>query len=134
MKLTKRIVLALSLAVLSSGALAEWVEIQKFEDGMRVFVDHATASRSGDTAQVMHLVRWGEPQQDDENHPYRSTIVLTAYDCASKHEKYLSSASYAGPMGNATKVIEDENEAEIWYSISESSMEDKLWTIACNAK
>lgn len=134
MKLIKRIVLTISLTVLSTAVLAEWLEIQKFEDGMVVFVDPATASRSGDTAQVMHLVHWGEPQRDDDTPPYRSTIVRTAYDCTSKHEKYLSSTSYAGPMGGGAKVIEDEDEAEIWYSISQSSMEDKLWTIACSAK
>ena len=128
----KILILALSLA--SATALAEWTEIQKFDDGMRVFVDRASARRSGDHAQVIHLVRWGEPQLDPDTPPYRSTIVRTTYDCVAKREKYLGSTSYAGTMGDGAKVAEDDDEAEAWYSISESSMEDKLWKIACAAK
>jgi len=134
MKTKKRFALILVLAVLTSNALAEWVEIEKFEDGMRVFVDKATARRNRDTAQVLHLVRWAEPQVEPGYPNYLSTIVRTSYDCIGKREKYLASTSYAGPMGNGAKVIADEDEVEIWYSISESSLEDKLWKIACGLK
>jgi len=131
MKKNRRIAVTLFLAVLCATAQAEWAEIQKFDDGMRVFVDKATAQRSGDTAQMLHLVRWGEPQQEEGIYPYRSTIVRTSYDCVGKHEKYLGSTSYAEPMGNGPKVSADDNEAEIWYSISDGSMEETLWKIAC---
>lgn len=124
----------LMLALVSGTALAEWTEIQKFDDGMRVFVDQASAQRNGANAQVTHLVRWGEPQIDPGNPPYRSTIVHTTYDCVAKRERYQGSTSYAGTMGDGGKVTEDDDEAEAWYSISESSMEDKLWKIACAAK
>ena len=134
MKTTKRIAVALALAVLGSNAQAEWVEIEKFDDGMRVFVDKATARRSGDTAQVLHLVRWGEPQVEPGSPNYLSTIVRTSYDCIGKREKYLASTSYTGSMGNGSKVISDEDEVENWYSISESSLEDKLWKVACGLK
>ena len=130
----KRFALALVLAALSCSALAEWVEIEKFEDGMRVFVDKTTARRSGDTAQVLHLVRWGEPQVEPGHPNYLSTIVRTSYDCIGKREKYMASTSYTGPMGNGAKVIADEDEVENWYSISESSLEDKLWKVACGVK
>ncbi len=131
---TKRIALALLLVVLNGAALAEWIEIEKFEDGMRVYVDKATARRTGDNGQVLHLVRWGEPQQDEGSPPYLSTIVRTTYDCIKKLEKYIDSSSYAGPMGNGAKVTEDNNEVKGWYTISEASMEDKLWKIACGIK
>lgn len=131
MKTTKQFVLILALAVLSCAARAEWVEIHKFDDGLRVFVDKASARRSGDTARVTHLVRWGEPQLEPDSPPYLSTVVQTEYDCVGKREKYLASTSYTGTMGNGAKVIEDDDEVDGWYSISESSMEDKLWKIAC---
>jgi hypothetical protein len=134
MKKTTQFLPILALAVLSGTALAEWVEIEKFDDGMRVFVDRKTARRSGETAQVTHLVRWGEAQRDDDGPPYLSTVVQTIYDCVGKRERYLASTSYAGAMGNGATVIADEDEAENWYSISESSMEDKLWKIACAAR
>jgi hypothetical protein len=136
MKTTKQfsLILALGLAVVSSTALADWIEIEKFDDGMRVFVDRTTARRSGDTARVTHLVRWGEAQRDPGNPPYLSTVVQTAYDCVAKGEKYLSSTSYAGAMGNGAIVVSDEDEVNDWYSISESSMEDELWKIACAAR
>jgi hypothetical protein len=131
MKTTKRFVLTLALALLNGAALAEWVEIEKFEDGIRVFVERSGVRRSGDKAQLEHLVRWSEPQRDEGLPPYLSTTVRTAYDCIGKREKYLSSTSYAGAMGNGAEVVADDNEAQGWYSISELSMEEKLWKIAC---
>lgn len=134
MKTTNRIALTLALAVLSGTALAEWAEIEKFEDGMRVFVDKTTARRSGDTAQVLHLVRWAEPQVEPGHPNYLSTVVRTTYDCVGKREKYMASTSFTGTMGNGTKVIADEDEVENWYSISESSLEEKLWKVACGIR
>lgn len=123
--------LAIFLLVLSEAACAEWQQVEAFEDGVRVFVDKASVRRSGDTAQVVHLVRWAEPQEEPGQPAYRSTLVRTAYDCVGKREKYLSSVSYAGTMGNGVKVAADGREAETWYSISEASMEEALWKIAC---
>jgi hypothetical protein len=134
MKTLKCFVAGLTLAAFSGAALAEWVEIEKFDDGIRVFADAATARHSGDTAQLEHLVRWAEPQVEPGLPPYLSTRVLAAYDCAGKRERYLASTSYAGTMGNGAKIVADDSEAEDWYSISASSMEEKLWKIACAAK
>lgn len=131
---TKLLILPLLLAAFSTNVLAGWTEIERFEDATRVFVDTATASRSGDTAQVKHLVRWGEPQSDPDIPTYLSTVVLTTYDCANKLEKYMGSTSYSGAMGNGKEVLADENEAEKWYTISDASMEEKLWKIACSAR
>ena len=134
MKAIKRLAALAACALLSHGTQAEWQEVYKFEDGMRIFVDQATARRSSDIAEMAHLVRWPEPQLADDNHIFRSTVVRASYDCAGKHERYLSSTSYSEAMGEGAKVLEDENEAQVWYSISDSSMEDKLWTLACADK
>jgi len=134
MKTKNKSALLLVLALLSSTVLAEWTEIQKFDDGMRIFVDKASARRSGDTARVTHLVRWGEPQLEPGSPPYLSTVVQTTYDCIGKRERYLASTSYAGPMGNGDVVISDEDEADKWYTISEGSMEERLWSIACQGE
>lgn len=134
MKAQKRLLFTLALAALSECAQAGWTEVEKFEDNTRVFVDQSTATKSDDTAQVLHLVRWGEPQTDPGVPPYLSTVVRTSYHCTEKREKYLASTSYTGPMGNGVKVLADENEAESWYSISDASMEENLWKIACGVK
>ena len=137
MKSLKRIipvVPAIAGALFCSSVAADWQEVYKFEDGMRIFVDKATVTRNGDIAEVVHLVRWAEPQQVDDNQAFRSTAVRTAYDCAGKHERYLSSISYADPMGEGEMILEDVQAAESWFSISEASMEDKLWAVACAAK
>ena len=134
MKTTCRFGLIALLAILPRFAFAEWAEIAVFDDGMHVFVNAATIERDGDIAVVSHLVRWGEAQKSDEDAVYRSTIVRTRYDCAQKLERYLGSTSYAGPMGNGDVVVSDEDEAEKWYTISDGSMEEKLWSVACQRK
>ena len=131
MKTTPRFWLATLLAILPLSAIAEWSEISSFDDGMRVFVNATTVERSDDIAVISHLVRWGEPQKSDEEAVYRSTIVRTRYDCTKKLERYLGSTSYAGPMGNGDVVVSDEDEADKWYTISDGSMEERLWSVAC---
>ena len=133
MKTRKQLGLAVALLLLSAPVLAEWQEIERFEDGMRVFVDPQTARRDGDLAEVRHLVRWGEPQVGEGHPPYLSTVVLTRYDCVAKLERYQGSTSYAGTQGNGAEVLSDEREAESWYTISDASMEETLWKIACAA-
>ncbi len=122
---------ALTLTALSAATHAEWREIARFEDNTRIYVDKQTAHRDGTIAQILHLVRWGEPQTDPGLPPYLSTVVRTAYDCAGKKEKYLASTSYSGSMGNGATIIADEDEAEAWSSISDDSMEEKIWKTAC---
>ena len=134
MKTTPRFWLATLFAILPLTAFAEWNEISSFDDGMRVFVNTGTVERIDEIAVVSHLVRWGEPQKSDEEAVYRSTIVRTRYDCANKLERYLGSVSYAGPMGNGDVVISDEDEADKWYTISDGSMEEKLWSVACQSE
>ena len=134
MKTTPRFWLATLFAILPLTAFAAWNEISSFDDGMRVFVNTGTVERIDEIAVVSHLVRWGEPQKSDEEAVYRSTIVRTRYDCANKLERYLGSVSYAGPMGNGDVVISDEDEADKWYTISDGSMEEKLWSVACQSE
>lgn len=134
MKTTPRFWLATLFAMLPLTAFADWNEISSFGDGMRVFVNTGTVERIDEIAVVSHLVRWGEPQKSDEEAVYLSTIVRTRYDCANKLERYLGSVSYAGPMGNGDVVISDENEADKWYTISDGSMEEKLWSVACQSE
>lgn len=134
MKTTPRFWLATLFAMLPLIAFADWNEISSFDDGMRVFVNTGTVERIDEIAVVSHLVRWGEPQKSEEETVYLSTIVRTRYDCANKLERYLGSVSYAGPMGNGDVVISDENEADKWYTISDGSMEEKLWSVACQSE
>jgi len=134
MKTTPRFWLATLFAILPLTAFADWNEISSFDDGMHVLVNAATVERIDEIAVVSHLVRWGEAQKSDEDAVYRSTIVRTRYDCAQKLERYLGSTSYAGPMGNGDVVISDEDEADKWYTISDGSMEEKLWSVACQSE
>lgn len=115
-------------------AHADWSEIDRFEDGMRIYVDRASAKRTGDIAEGLHLVRWAEPQSEPGQPDYLSTVVHTRYDCAGKREQYQASESFAGPMGNGKRIVADEDRAETWDSISEGSMEEKLWRAACSPR
>ncbi len=130
-KTSKRKCWAWLFLLLSGAASAAWVEVGEFDDGMRVYVDKGSARRTAGVAQVLHLVRWGEVQEDPGQPPYRSTVVRTAYDCSGKRERYLASISYSGAMGDGVRVAADDREAESWCSISEDSLEERLWRVAC---
>ena len=124
--------LLLFLFLLSGGfAHAAWEEIEQFEDGMRVYVLRESLRRDGDISYLDHLVRWPEPQTGDDHAPYRSTRVTTAYHCEQKLERYVASRSFAGVMGDGSVVLQDTEEAQVWFRVSDNSMEGKLWRLAC---
>ena len=128
----QRSLLFLSLTLISGGfAHATWEEIEQFEDGMRVYVLRESLQRDGEISYLDHLVRWPEPQTGDDHAPYRSTRVHTAYHCEQKLERYVSSRSFAGVMGDGSVVLEDTEEAQVWFRVSDSAMEGKLWRLAC---
>ena len=122
------------LLFVCSGAQAAWDEIERYDDGTRIFTDRQRISRDGNIAQLSHLVRWGEPQVDPGQPPYRSTLVRTAFDCAEKRQRYLGSTSYSGTMGDGATVVSDEDEEEDWDTVSDGSMEEKLWRTACKPR
>ena len=112
-------------------AFAAWEEIERFDDGMRVYVRRDSLQREGDIGVLEHLVRWPEAQTGDDHPPYRSTVVRAAYHCAEKLERYLGSRSHAGVLGDGDIVLKDSDEVAVWYRVSDDSMEGKLWRIAC---
>ena len=121
----------MALAVLPGPAQAAWEEVVRFEDGLRIYVDRGSLKREGEIGYGEHLVRWVEPQTGDDHLPYRSTVVRSAYHCEQKLERYLGSASFSGPLGDGARVLEDKDASELWYRVSDDSMEGKLWRIAC---
>lgn len=129
----KRLQAVLLGVFLSAPAWAGWEEIERFDDGLRIYVDRHALRRDGEVGYAAHLVRWSEPQTGDDHPPYRSTVVRSAYHCEQKLERYLGSVSYAGAFGDGAKVLEDSDEAVLWYRVSDDSMEGKLWRLVCGA-
>ena len=125
---------SLLLFAFAGAAHADWIEITLYDDGTRVFAEPASVGKGADadTAELTHLVRWAAPQQDDGLPAYRSTVVRSAYHSGEKLERYLSSKSYAGSMGDGPRVQIDDHAAESWTTISPGSMEEKLWAVACH--
>ena len=121
----------MSLPTLAAGQVVHWLEVDRLDDGIRIFADLASLTRVDDTAELRHLVRWGEPQIDPDVPAYLSTTVQSHYHCTEKLEKYLASTSYTGAMGDGQAVLVDTRAASTWTSISADSMEEKLWKIAC---
>jgi hypothetical protein len=117
-----------------TAAYPQWSEIHRFEDGVRIYADRSSLRNQGGIPDLWHLVRWAEPQREDDLPPYLSTRVRTAYDCAEKGERFLESQSFSGAMGDGAEVLTDTREASAWLSISEGSMEEKLWKLACSGR
>ena len=132
-------------AALALPAHAAWREIERFEDGVRIYVDDAAAVQRDDNQAILrHLVRWNEPQNDEVSDAeiregvalpvYLSTLVQTQYDCRSRLFKYLSSWFFAAVMSDGVRVTADEDAAGRREPASDGSMKEKLWEIACAIK
>ena len=62
-------VVGLLLSSFMPFARAEWREIERFEDGMRIYADRAGVQREGDVAHLSHLVRWGSRRKSQGSRP-----------------------------------------------------------------
>ena len=131
MNVLRPVLFAVCAVCLAGPALAAWEEIERFEDGMRVYVRRDSLQLDGEVGVLEHLVRWPEPQTGEDHPPYRSTVVRAAYHCTQKLERYLGSRAVAGVLGDGDVILEDREEAQVWYRVSDDAMEGKLWRIAC---
>lgn len=123
-------ILTVLLAVVSSGAMAEWIAVAKLEDG-QLYVDSATIRKDGNMATIDTLFDLNKPFVNEANgKPQASQKLRTEYDCKGKRWRMLEYSWFTENMGKG-RMVENFSNAYEFLSIPSDSAAEILWKIAC---
>lgn len=126
----KSILMAL-LAIVSTGALGEWTEVErKHSEGITRYVDAATIQRTENMVKMVNLIDYQIAREavDDK---FLSIKVVQEYDCNEVKKRILAFNTYSGNMGKGGVLYADSLPNEWEIVSSPGSIGLTLWEIAC---
>ena len=128
----RRLIVAITLTVLSNCALAEWI---KFDgDNITIgYTDPQTNIKTGNMLKVWYLYDRKVPDMVSNGKPYMSIKVQTEYDCANKMKRDVYASFHSKNMGQGTTIFSHSSPRE-WGTISVGSTEEFILTTACGEK
>ena len=123
-------ILLILLAVMSSGAAAEWIVVGSTENSTTtIYADPATIRRKGDMVKMWSLVNYKTPQGGAPK-PHMSIRSRDEYDCTEERARGLSLTRHAGSMARGETVFKDSH-PEKWEPVPPNSVGEGLWKFAC---
>ena len=123
-------ILLLLLAVASSSAMAEWIEVARLTSG-RVYADAATIRREGNLVRIETLYALNKPVISETNgKPYVSQKVQNEFDCKEKLWRMLEYSWHTGKMGEG-QMVENFSETYKLRPIPSGGAAEMLWKHVC---
>lgn len=127
----RKVILMMSLAVVSNGAMAEWVNVAS-NKSTAIYVDPATIHRKGNMATMWHLTDFNTPSKD-MGEEYLSTKDQNEYDCKEMKLRRRASSQHSKNMGGG-KVVYSDTYTTRWKPVPSDSGVEILWKFACLKK
>ena len=129
----RKAIVMLLLAVVSSGAAAEWVKVGETSSAT-VYVDPATVRRDGDLVKIETLYDLKAAIVSKNNgKAYTSQKSQSAYDCKEAQWRMLSFSWYSKNMSEG-KMVEYLSDTYKWEPIRPGSGVEMLWQFACGKR
>ena len=122
-------ILTLLLAIASSSAVAEWVELSHNETSA-MYADLATIGRTGDVVKMWTLLDFKAPQARPYATPYLSQKTQHEYDCKEGRARVIHFLRYSENMAGG-EVVPTDSDPEEWKPVATGTVVEKLWGIAC---
>ncbi len=129
----KKLLFVLMLAVVSSSAMAEWVEVAGSAKGtektevITVYADPDTILKTGNMVKIWSLTDY---KITEEESCVTSARQKDEYDCKEKKHRILFIAFYSGHMGKGETVFID-NERGDWHQPLAGSVDEAILDFAC---
>ena len=126
-----KIILVMFLAVVSSSAMAEWVEVGVNDDGATVYANPDTIRRAGKRTKMWSLVDY-KTAQVIAGELYMSRTSLHEYDCKDEQHRILSASFYSKNMrrGNTVATESNRNSGK-WAPNPPDTVAESLWKFSC---
>jgi hypothetical protein len=119
------------LAVVSSSALAEWVEIGHNEDFVG-YIDPSTIHRAGNMVKMWCLIDH-KIVISKTGKTYISVMAQHEYDCRKDRARMLFSSLHSENMGKG-KIVGSNYSPDAWGSVPPLSIVETLWKFACGRR
>lgn len=129
--MTRRLLIALTLLVLSSGlAYAEWVKVSvSDETGKTVYVDPATIRRDSNLVKMWQFYDYKTVQTVGGNR-FLTAKEQWEFDCAEERGRVVARKEFSGNMGGGTMVFTN-SEVGKWIPVIPGSISQTVWEVAC---
>jgi len=126
-------ILMILLAIVSSSAMAEWVEVGESEDaevGVTLYANPTTIRKSGNMVKMWRLTDF-KTAEDAAGKQYMSTKRHDEYDCKEERLRIISIVTYSKNMGKGKVVLTTDIKLYDWFSVTPDSLDEIIWKYAC---
>lgn len=124
----KKLLLTLMLALVSTGAVAEWIGVSENDD-FTGYADIATISKAGNKVKMWGLVDYRAAQVSPDGQ-FLSSKSQAEYDCKEKQRRVLAFSWFSGNMEDG-EVIHSNSDPGRWMPVAGVSLWETLWKKAC---
>jgi hypothetical protein len=124
--------LMMLLAVVSSSAAAEWIEIGA-GDAATAYADPATIQKADNLAKMWDLLDFKTVQSRPYGTPYMSQKTRQEYDCRDQRVRILEVLRYAENMGKGEEARVDADPEE-WKPVPAGGTAATLREVACGKR
>ncbi len=125
----KNIVLTVLMAAMSTGAMAEWVEIG-VNGKTTQYVDSSSIRAKGNTMTAWTLIDAKTPDRIDQDEPHLSTKVQEEYNCPEEQFRVLAVSTHSKNMGQG-RVIKFNINPTPWVAVPPDSFAALKFKLLC---
>ncbi len=128
----KKILLALILALISTGTMAEWTKIGESSDkgGYTAYADLTSIHRGGNRVKMWVFFDY-TLEQKFSGVIFLSEKIRREYDCKGKHMRTLSYSLFSWNMESG-QLVRKYNQPQKWEKIQPAEISETEWKTACN--
>ncbi len=124
-------ILMMQQTVLSSSAMAEWVEVDtNYGDGLTAYADPVTIRKSGNIVNMCILYDHTMAQTNARG-PYMSIKARWKYDCKEEQIQFLYAILYSENMGEGKMVRSLGLHNNKWQPVAPGTINANMWKFAC---
>jgi len=127
----KKLLLAITLILISTGTMAEWTEISKSDNkgGYTAYADLTSIRKAGDRVKMWTLFDY-QIEQKASGVIFLSKTIRRDYDCKGEHTRILAFKLFSWNMEQG-KRMRSYNQPQQWKEIQPENKEEIGWNIAC---
>ena len=127
-----KLLIAVLLAVFSTGAMAGWTYLISSEDNaFDVYIDKTTIRKRGNVAKMWELMDYKAPREEADGKSYLSNKSLAEYDCVEIRVRLLALTHFSDNMGKGQVTSTYQYDDSKWVDIAPGSVNMSNWKVAC---
>ena len=127
-----KLLIAVLLAVFSTGAMAGWTYLTPSEgNAFDFYIDKTTIRKRGNVAKMWVMKDYKSPQKETDGKSYLSDKVFGEYDCVEIRGRSLTIISLSDNMGKGQVISTYQYDDSKWVDIAPGSVDMSHWKAVC---